>query len=143
MLVQVKIAEIIMIVIIFNIVVFINYKVFMNEVGMEIFLEEDVTTEEKEKITRFIKEFDIDSYEFKSKEEALNDMKDKLGENSNILENYNNENNIFPESYVVKGKSNVIENIINGLDKFDGIKRIVSNTNYNPYEVLLIKFMED
>ena len=35
------------------------------------------------------------------------------------------------------------ENIINGLDKFDGIKRIVSNTNYNPYEVLLIKFMED
>ena len=35
-----------MIVIIFNIVVFINYKVFMNEVGMEIFLEEDVTTEE-------------------------------------------------------------------------------------------------
>ena len=132
-----------MIVIIFNIVVFINYKVFMNEVGMEIFLEEDVTSEEKEKITKFIKEFDIDSYEFKSKEEALNDMKDKLGENSNILENYNNENNIFPESYVVKGKREIIEKIGNGLDKYDGIKRIVSNTNYNPYEVLIIRFMEE
>ena len=132
-----------MIIIIFNIIVFINYKVFMNEVGMEIFLEEDITSEEKEKITKFIKEFDIGSYEFKSKEDALNEMKEKLGEDSNILGNYNNENNIFPESYVVKGKSNVIENIINGLDKFDGIKRIVSNTNYNPYELLLIKFMED
>ena len=40
-------------------------------------------------------------------------------------------------------KFSVSGNRLNGLDKFDGIKRIVSNTNYNPYEVLLIKFMED
>lgn len=132
-----------MIVIIFNIVVYINYKIFMNEVGMEIFLERDITFEEKEKIIKFIKEFEIDSYEFNSKEDALNEMKEKMGENSNLLENYTGENNIFPESYIVKGSREVIENISKGLDNYEGIKRIISNTNYNPYEVLLMRFMKD
>ena len=88
-------------IIIFNVGIFVNYEFFMSNAGMEVFLKEDISDENKEKIKQCIKNFEIKEYSFKSKEDALELMKEKMGENAVLLNGYKGENNIFPVSYKI------------------------------------------
>ena len=127
---------------IFNIGIFINYEIFMSNAGMEVFLEEDISDENKEKIKQYIKNSNIKEYSFKSKEDAFEQMKEKMGENAVLLNGYNSENNIFPESFVVTAKKNVIEILSKEINKIDGVKNITTQISYNPYEVFLISIFK-
>ena len=109
---------------------------------MEVFLEEEISDENKEKIKQYIKNSDIKEYLFKSKEDVLEQMKEKIGENAELLNGYNSENNIFPESFVVTAKKNVIEILRKELNKMDGVKNITTQISYNPYEVFLISIFK-
>jgi hypothetical protein len=133
---------VIFLIIIFNIGIFVNYEIFMNNAGMEVFLKEDISDENKEKIKEYIKNSEIKEYSFKSKEDALELMKERMGENAALLNGYSGESNLFPESFVITAKKNVIEKLSKEINKMDGVKNITTQISYNPYEVFIVSFME-
>lgn len=93
--------------------------------GMQVFIKDEVTekgiTELGDKIRALS---DVNKVEFVSKEDALNQMKEKVGDKQFLLSGYE-ENNPFPASYIVTltdlSKSEDVKNVI---DKFEGIKDI-------------------
>ena len=129
-------------VIIFNIGIFINYSIYMSNVGMEVFLYNDISDEEKTKINEYIKNSEINDYSYKSKEDALEQMKENMGENAYMLNDYNGSNSIFPESFVVNASKKTIDKMSEYLMKMDGVKRITTQTSYNPYEIFIISIMK-
>ena len=95
--------------------------------GMQVFINNDATQEQIDEIGEKIRNIDgVSTVEFKSKEEALNQMKEKFGDKQDLLAGYE-ENNIFPASYVVTltdlTKSKDVQNQIL---TFDNIKKITS-----------------
>lgn len=122
-------------IIIFNIIVFVNYSVTACE--MEIFLNDDITEENQRKIVKIIKEKDSNAeIIYHSKQEALEQMKEKLKGKSYLLNQYE-DNNIFPASYTIKVNLQVIKQIKDSLEKMSGVRKITSYVESNPYEVLL------
>ncbi len=106
-----------------------NINHFVDEVkseqGFQVFLKTDATQEEIEEVERKIRELDgISTIEIQTKEDALNTMKERLGEK--LLEGFDYER--FSVSYIVKltdlSKSTEIQNEI---AKFDNIKTIRSS----------------
>ncbi len=93
--------------------------------GMQVFIKDEVTekgvTELGDKIRALS---DVNKVEFVSKEDALNQMKEKVGDKQFLLSGYE-ENNPFPASYIVTltdlNKSEDVKNII---DDFEGVKDI-------------------
>lgn len=72
--------------------------------GMEVFIYDEVTDEQKNQFETEIKALDgVNSVKYKNKQQALDSFKERL-QNENdqkILEGYEGENNVFPASYVV------------------------------------------
>lgn len=69
--------------------------------GIQVYIVNDATEEEIEKLDEEIKAIDgVNTTEFISKDQALSQMKDKLGDRGYLLDPYE-EANIFPASYVV------------------------------------------
>lgn len=136
-----KIVAILLIIILLNIAIFINYLSTANT--LQIYLADDVTTEELEDIKNSIKKIDEDAeITYVSKDDELNKMKENLGENANLLDNYDLENNIFPASYIVKSDFSKLKNIENAIINKDGVKSIRSNLTLNPYETIISKIIE-
>ena len=72
----------------------------------------------------------INTVTFKSKQEALDSMKENLKDNQELLEGYEGENNIFPASFVVTltdlSKATEIEAKI---ESMENVKKITSNND--------------
>lgn len=91
--------------------------------GMQVFIKDDVSergvTELGDKIRALS---DVNKVEFVSKEDALNQMKEKVGDKQFLLSGYE-ENNPFPASYIVTltdlSKSEEVRDIIK---EFEGVK---------------------
>lgn len=127
------------IIVLINAIIFINY--YNTDSGIEIFLEDDISDENFSKLENTIKEYNYE-YRYVSKAEALEKFKERLkSENSNILDGYKGENSVFPASFVVTCGWGNGEDLIDSLENVDGIKKITSNTKYNPYLVFCAKFM--
>ena len=95
--------------------------------GIQVFIENDATQEEIDKIGDEIRNFDgVSTIEYLSKEDALNQMKEKFGDKQDLLAGYE-ENNIFPASYIVTltdlNKSKEVQDQILTLEN---IKKITS-----------------
>ena len=95
--------------------------------GIEVFIKDDATEEQVKKLEENIRAIDgVSTVVYKSKEEALEQMKEWLGERQDLLAGYE-ENNIFPASYVVNlsnlEKSKEIQDQIL---TFEGVKKITS-----------------
>ncbi|MCI8486556.1 MAG: ABC transporter permease [Clostridia bacterium] len=93
--------------------------------GMQVFIKDEVTekgiTELGDKIRALS---DVNKVEFVSKEDALNQMKEKVGDKQFLLSGYE-ENNPFPASYIVTLTDlNKSEDVKNVIDKFEGVKDI-------------------
>ena len=128
--------------IVFNIFVFKNYKKYAEE--MEIFLSNDITQEQLENIEREIKAIYAKSeIIYKSEEEALENMKEKLGDNSNLLSNFTEANNIFPSSYIVRTKVDKVEEIASKLITMPGVEHITTNIKANPYALFVFSLKQD
>ena len=108
-----------------------NINHFVKEVesaqGIQVFINNDATQEQIDQIGEKLRNLrGVNKVEYKSKEAALNQMKEKFGDKKELLEGYE-ENNIFPASYVVtltdlNNSKQVQEEIL----KFENIKKITS-----------------
>lgn len=107
----------------------INY--FIAEIesaqGIQVYINNDATDEEVKEIGEKIRALDgINTAEYVSKEDALNQMKEKFKEKEYLLEGYE-QNNIFPASYVVTLTDlNLSGQVQNEISKIDKIKKITS-----------------
>ena len=108
-----------------------NINHIMNELemqqGMQVFIKDEATEKEVSELGGKIKALNgVNQVEFVSKEDALNQMKEKVGDKQFLLSGYE-ENNPFPASYVVtltdlKESSNVQ----NEINNFENVKNIQS-----------------
>ena len=107
----------------------INY--FVAEIesaqGIQVYINNDATEEEVKEIGEQIKKLSgVNTVTYVSKEEALNQMKEKFKERSDLLEPYE-KNNIFPESYVVTLTDLTLSSQVQGeINQMDNIKKITS-----------------
>lgn len=121
-------------IIIFNILVFSHY----NEVAstMEIYLQDNISDEEIENIKNKIIEIDSNiELKYVSKDEELERMKNKFGDKTNILNNYE-QNNPLPASIEIKTNTKT-EMIESSIQDMQGIKKVVTHENKNPYELFI------
>lgn len=130
------------IIIVLNIMVFVNYNNVAS--NMQIYLEDGISQEELSQIEQKIK----DNYSeveiiYKSKEEELNEFKEKFSDNPNLLADYNNSNNPLPASYIVKANLKNIKNIEKDIEKenFKGVKKVTTYVDENPYLLFLIQII--
>lgn len=111
-----------------------NINHFVKEIeskqGIQVFIKGGATQDEIEELENKIRKIDgISTVEFVSKEQALEQVKERLGEgNEDLLEQYEGDDNIFTESYVVKltdlTKSQDVQNQIL---TFENVKKINSS----------------
>ena len=88
--------------------------------GIEVFLKE-ISEDKVKEVGEYIKKIDgVNTVQFKSKEDALNQMKSQFKEKEYLLAGYE-ENNIFPASYIVTltdlNKSSEVQQKISEIDK--------------------------
>ena len=92
-------------------------------------MKNEATQEQIDELGENIRKIDgVSTVDFVSKDEALEQMKERFGERQNLLEGYEGENNIFTASYVVTltdlTKSEAVQNQINTYT--DVVKKINS-----------------
>ena len=130
------------IIIVLNIMVFVNYNNVAS--NMQIYLEDGISQEELSQIEQKIKDnySDVEII-YKSKEEELNEFKEKFSDNPNLLADYNNSNNALPASYIVKANLKNIKNIEKDIEKenFKGVKKVTTYVDENPYLLILIQII--
>ena len=99
------------------------------EPGMQVFLDNDATQEQIDRIGKTIRLIDgVSSIEFVSKQQALEKMKTNFEDNQWIFDEYEGENNIFPASFIVKIKNqSEYEKVYEQISKLKNIERISSN----------------
>lgn len=131
---------ILLIVVIFNILVFKNY----NEIAstMEIYLYDEITDEELENIRNtIIQNAENIEIEYVSKDDALNEVMTWDEDVGNFLSEFTSgdTNNPMLAYLNIKTKSaSEIEKISNIVSNLNGIKHINTYINYNPYELFFM-----
>lgn len=131
---------ILLIVVIFNILVFKNY----NEIAstMEIYLYDEITDEELENIRNtIIQNAENIEIEYVSKDDALNEVMTWDEDVGNFLSEFTSgdTNNPMLAYLNIKTKSaSEIEKISNIVINLNGIKHINTYINYNPYELFFM-----
>lgn len=128
------------IVILFNVQVYNNY----NEIAstMEIYLKDDITDQQIENIkNKIIEKSDNIELEYVSKESALDRLKNNLGENENLLNNFDNQSNPIPASIEIKTDTK-IQTIVESIQDMPGIAHITTHINSNPYELYIQRIMK-
>ena len=99
-----------------------------SEQGIQVFVKNEATQEQIEQLGENIRRIGgVSTTEFVSKEEALNQMKERFGDKQDLLEGYEGENNIFTASYVVTLTDlNMSKDVQNQILTFDNVKKITS-----------------
>ena len=110
-----------------------------SEQGIQVFATDEATDEQIKKLGEDINQIEgVNTVEYVSKEEALNQMKERFAENEDLLEGYEGENNIFTASYVVTLTDlNLNTQIQDQISKLENVKKI---TNANEVVATLIDF---
>lgn len=95
--------------------------------GMEVFIKDEATEEQIQTLGDKIRGLDgVHTVVFKTKEEALNQMKERLKDKSHLLAGFD-ENNIFPASYVVTLTDlHLSKDVQNQIMQMEGVKSITS-----------------
>ena len=99
-----------------------------SEQGIQVFILNDATDEEIEKLGEQIKAIDgVNTIDFVSKEEALDQMKGRLGDRGYLLDGYE-EANVFPASYIVTLTDlNLSSNVQIQINELENVKKITSS----------------
>ena len=95
--------------------------------GLEVFIKDEATEEQVKKLEEDIRAIDgVSTITYKSKDDALDQMKERFEDKQYLLEGYE-ENNIFPASYVVN-LSNLekSQEIKAQIKTFEGVKKVQS-----------------
>ena len=99
--------------------------------GMEVFILNEVTQEQIDELGNKIRALDgVNTVKFKTKEQALETMKQDMKEYNELLAGYEGENNIFPASYVVTLTDLTLTEEVEGkIATMEGVKRITSSND--------------
>ena len=99
--------------------------------GMEVFILNEVTQEQIDELGNKIRALDgVNTVKFKTKEQALETMKQDMKEYKELLAGYEGENNIFPASYVVTLTDLTLTEEVEGkIATMEGVKRITSSND--------------
>ena len=116
----------------------VSFKNYFKELKIELFLEDNIAESKIEDIKEQIKEIDEKvQIQYVSSNDALDNMKEKLGEESeNLLKGFENKN-VFPESLIITGKLTNLKKVENLAPNMEGIKKVYSNINSNPYVIFI------
>lgn len=132
------IGTVLTIIILFNIFIFVYY--YHEARKIKIYLNNDITEEQMEDIKNAINNIDKNAkIEYHSKEDALDELKEKFKDNENLLSGYGGDNNPLNAYYVIDTSMENARKIESLEESLPGIKQITSNLNYNPYEFLFSK----
>ena len=124
-------------VILFNILVFVNYNNKASE--MKIVLKDNVTQEQLNDIEQIIKSnFKDVEIKYSSKEDELQKYKEKF---KNFVAGYDENNNPFSDMYYIKANINDTEKIDKLLQNVDYIKKVGTYTTANPYLLFINEFI--
>ena len=95
--------------------------------GLEVFIKDEATEEQVKKLEEDIRAIDgVSTITYKSKEDALEQMKERFEDKQYLLEGYE-ENNIFPASYVVNlSDLEKSQDIKTQIETFEGVKKVQS-----------------
>lgn len=108
-----------------------NINSFVEEIkleqGFQVFLKTDATSEEIQEVGDKIRSLNgVNTVEQKTKEDAVNIMKERLNDEDGILDGLDPE--IFSESFIVKLTDlNLSQEIQNQILEFDNVKKITSS----------------
>ncbi len=97
--------------------------------GIQVFIKDEATDEQIQYLKDEINSLDgINTIDFKSKQEALDSMKETYKDNPEVFAGYEGENNIFPASYIVTLTDlSLSESIQEKISKMDNVKEITSS----------------
>ena len=98
-----------------------------SEQGFQVFLKTDATDEEVQKVGEEIRKIDgVSTAEYKDKAYALNTMKEKLGDKSELIDGYGAD--YFPSSYVVTLTDlNLSKDVQEKILKIENVDKITSS----------------
>ena len=131
---------ILLIIILLNIGIFIYY--YKEARKVQIYIEDNITQEELDNIESYILNIDKNAkIKYYSKEDALNDMKDKFKENANLLSGYETGNNPLPAYFVVETSIENAKKLVSNIESVEGVKKVTSNFNLNPYLLVISNIM--
>ena len=110
-----------------------------SEQGIQVFATDEATDEQIKQLGEEITRIEgVNTVEYVSKEEALDQMREKFAENEDLLEGYEGENNIFTASYVVTLTDlNLNTQVQEQIKQLANVKKI---TNANDVIATLIDF---
>ncbi len=99
------------------------------EQGMQVFIKREATDEDIKNLKDEITSLNgINTVVFKSKQEALDSMKESFKDNPDVFAAYEGENNIFPDSYIVTLTDlSLAEDIQNKILQFEYVDEITSS----------------
>ncbi len=110
-----------------------NINHFVKEVesaqGIQVFATEDATDDQVKELGEQIRKINgVNKTEYKSKEAALDQMKEKFSDNEDLLNGYEGDNNIFTASYVVTLTDlNLSQQVQDEISKLEHVKKITSS----------------
>ena len=115
----------------FNICVFATYN--NSATTVQVFLEEDITSEEMKSIQDLLEKKSKDNkVNYYSEDEQFEELKEKLGDNADLLSEY--DSSILAKEYSANVDKENIEEVIHELEKMNGIKKVLATgINENPY----------
>ena len=101
--------------------------------GIQVFLNADATDEQVKELGEKIRNIEVNGTKavntvvHKTKEDALNTMKERFKEKQDLLSTFEGDNNIFSESYVVTLTDlNLSQDVQDKISKFENVKKITS-----------------
>ena len=90
--------------------------------GVEVFIKDEATDDQVKELGEKIQNVDgVNTVTFKSKQEALDSMKEDLKDFQELLGAYDGEKNIFPASYIVK---------LTNLEKIDSVQDAIKSMEF-------------
>ena len=106
-----------------------NVNYIMEEVesqqGMQVFLNKDVTEEQIQKAGEQIRAIDyVATAEYVSKEDALNSLKERFGENGDLLDGYYEKNPLKPSYIVTLTDLEQSDNVYSQIEQLENVSNI-------------------
>ena len=128
------------IIILLNIGIFVYY---YSEAGkVQIYLNDDITQEQIDNIKNSVLKIDENAkFKYYSKEDALNQMKEKFDDNKELLSGYSGDNNPLPAYYVVDTNVENAGKIKNIVESLEGVEHTTNIGDTNPYLFMFSKIL--